>query len=74
VKIAARKSGSRVLLFTDGIATHGIGALDEAGKIDGSRKFYEEVGLYAKKHGYNTLLFLSIFTVLSSIKFLHLNI
>ena len=52
VKIAARMRASRVFLFTNGIPSHGIGALDDPDKIDESRKFYEDVNLYAQKRGY----------------------
>ncbi len=61
VLIAARKSGSKVFLFTDGVANLGVGALDDRAKMDDSRKFYEDVALLAKKYGYyfssNIILF-----------------
>jgi len=45
------KSGSKVIVCTDGLANVGLGLLDEGAVSNQSRTFYEEVGQFAKEHG-----------------------
>lgn len=45
--LAAEHPGTRVILCTDGMANQGIGSISGK-KVD---KFYENVSLYARKHG-----------------------
>jgi hypothetical protein len=53
IQIAARKSGSKVILCTDGLANEGIGALDIN---DDQNEFYSELGILAADNGYFLLI------------------
>lgn len=53
LQMASKQPGSTVVLCTDGVATRGIGALDEKDeeKKQEAQQWYETMGEYAKAHG-----------------------
>lgn len=51
ILLASRKSGSKVILCTDGLANKGIGSL-EAENEDEITQFYDEMSQIALENGY----------------------
>ena len=51
--IAAQKSGSKVVICTDGLANIGLGGMDtdDESTLENSRSFYQNVGNFAKSNG-----------------------